>query len=127
MDCLAVHDIGKSINPMLVEGQIQGGAQFSLGMALMEDIEIDSNGIVKSTNFSKYHIINSTSMPDVKILTVEGNEPFGPYGAKSVGEMATVAPAPAILNAINHALDLNITSYPASPEVIIRELKKKNI
>ncbi|WP_312702325.1 molybdopterin cofactor-binding domain-containing protein [Sedimentibacter sp.] len=127
VDCLAVHDIGKSINPMLVEGQIQGGAQFSLGMALMEDIEIDSNGIVKSTNFSKYHIINSTSMPDVKILTVEGNEPFGPYGAKSVGEMATVAPAPAILNAINHALDLNITSYPASPEVIIRELKKKNI
>jgi len=44
-----------------------------------------------------------------------------------VGEMATVAPAPAILNAINYALDLNITSYPASPEVIIGELKKKNI
>lgn len=125
IDSLAVHDIGKSINPMLVEGQIQGGAQFSLGMALMEDIEIDKRGNVKSTNFSKYHIINSTSMPYVKTLTVEENEPYGPYGAKSVGEMATVAPAPAVVNAINYALDINITDYPASPELIISELEKK--
>lgn len=125
VDSLAVHDIGKSINPMLVEGQIQGGAQFSLGMALMEDIEIDKLGNVKSTNFSKYHMINSTSMPYVKTLTVEDNEPHGPYGAKSVGEMATVAPAPAVINAINFALDLNITKYPASPELIISELKNK--
>lgn len=127
IDSLAVHDVGKSINPMLVEGQIQGGAQFSLGMALMEDIEIDRYGNVKSTNFSKYHMINSTSMPYVKTLTVEDNEPHGPYGAKSVGEMATVAPAPAVVNAINFALDINITNYPASPEMIIRELKNKNI
>lgn len=112
---------------MLVEGQIQGGAQFSLGMALCEDIEIDKRGNVKSTNFSKYHIINSTSMPTVRTLTVEDDEPHGPYGAKSVGEMATVAPAPAIINAINFALDLNITTYPASPELIVSELQKKNI
>ena len=126
-DSLAVHDIGKSINPMLVEGQIQGGTQFALGMALMEDIEIDGRGNVKSTNFSKYHIINSTAMPYVKTLTIEDNEPHGPYGAKSVGEMASVAPAPAIINAINFALDINITTYPATPELIISELKKKNI
>ena len=127
LDFLAVHDIGKSINPMLVEGQIQGGAQFALGMALMEDIEIEKNGNVKSTNFSKYHIINSTSMPNVKVLTVEANEPYGPYGAKSVGEMATVAPAPAVINAINFALDTNITTYPASPELIVSEIRKKKI
>ncbi|WFA09083.1 xanthine dehydrogenase family protein molybdopterin-binding subunit [Tissierella sp. Yu-01] len=125
IDFLAVHDIGKSINPMLVEGQIQGGAQFSLGMALTEDIEIDKKGNVKSTNFSKYHILNSTSMPKVRTLTIEANEPFGPYGAKSVGEMATVAPAPAIINAINFALDSNIITYPATPELIINELNKK--
>jgi xanthine dehydrogenase molybdenum-binding subunit len=127
LDFLAVHDIGKSINPMLVEGQIQGGAQFALGMALMEDIEIEKDGNVKSTNFSKYHIINSTSMPNVKVLTVEANEPYGPYGAKSVGEMATVAPAPAVINAINFALDTNITTYPASPELIVSEIRKKKI
>lgn len=126
IDSLAVHDIGKSINPMLVEGQIQGGGQFSLGMALTENIEIDGKGNVKSTNFSKYHIINSTSMPNISVLTVEKDEPHGPYGAKSVGEMATVAPAPAVLNAINFALDTNIITYPATPEVIISELNKMN-
>lgn len=125
-DSLAVHDVGKSINPMLVEGQIQGGSQFSLGMALSEDIEIDHRGIVKSTNFSKYHIINSTSMPNIEVLTVEEDEPFGPYGAKSVGEMATVAPAPAIMNAINFALDTNITTFPAKPELIVSEIQKQN-
>lgn len=125
IDSLAIHDIGRSINPMLVEGQIQGGVQFSLGMALYEDIVIDEKGNVRSTNFSKYHIINSTSMPKVKVLTIEDNEPYGPYGAKSVGEMAAVAPAPAVLNAINFALDLNITTFPATPEVIIDSIKNK--
>lgn len=126
-DSLAVHDIGKSINPMLVEGQIQGGVQFSLGMALSENIEIDRKGYVKSTNFSKYHILNSTSMPKVRTLTIEDNEPYGPYGAKSVGEMASVAPAPAVMNAVNFAIDTNIITYPATPELIISELKKKGI
>jgi len=98
MDLLAVHDIGKSINPMLVEGQIQGGAQFSLGMALFEEIKIDEKGYVKSTNFSKYHMINAPQMPEVRVMTIEGDEPYGPYGAKSVGEMAAVTPGPAVIN-----------------------------
>ncbi|MBZ2175170.1 molybdopterin-dependent oxidoreductase [Schnuerera sp. xch1] len=127
IDCLAVHDIGRAINPMLVEGQIQGGAQFGLGMALYEQMKINKNGDVKSNSFSKYHIINSTSMPKVKIILIEDNEPYGPYGAKSVGEMATVAPAPAIINAINFALDTNITTFPATPEVIVNEILKKGI
>ncbi|WP_326910313.1 xanthine dehydrogenase family protein molybdopterin-binding subunit [Sedimentibacter sp. MB31-C6] len=124
IDLLAVHDIGKSINPLLVEGQIQGGAQFSLGMALLEEIKIDEKGYVKSTNFSKYHMINAPQMPEVRVMTIEGNEPFGPYGAKSVGEIAAVAPGPAVLNAINFALDTNITTYPATPEVIIRNVSR---
>jgi CO/xanthine dehydrogenase Mo-binding subunit len=65
-------------------------------------------------------------MPNISVLTVEKDEPHGPYGAKSVGEMATVAPAPAVLNAINFALDTNIITYPATPEVIISELNKMN-
>jgi len=125
-DLLAVHDIGKSINPMLVEGQIQGGAQFSLGMALFEEIKIDEKGYVKSTNFSKYHMINAPQMPEVRVMTIEGNEPYGPYGAKSVGEMAAVAPGPAVINAINFALDTNITTYPATPEVVMKAISNKN-
>ncbi len=123
MDLLAVHDIGRSINPQLVVGQIQGGAHMSLGMALLEEIEVDKNGYVKSTNFSKYHLLNAPQMPEVRVMTIEENEPFGPYGAKSVGELAAVAPAPAVLNAINFALGTNITSYPAIPEVVMKAIK----
>lgn len=126
-DLLAVHDIGKSINPQLVEGQIQGGAHMSLGMALLEEIEINEKGYVKSTNFSKYHLINAPQMPEVRVMTIEGNEPFGPYGAKSVGELAAVAPGIAVINAINFALDTNITTYPATPEVIIKNILKNKI
>jgi xanthine dehydrogenase molybdenum-binding subunit len=125
LDCLAVHDIGQSINPALVEGQIQGGAHMSLGMALFEKIEIDTKGYVKSTNFSKYHLMNAPVMPHVQVLTVEHGEPYGPYGAKSVGELAAVAPAPAVVNAINFALDTSITSYPVTPEVIISHIMKE--
>ncbi|MBP1925654.1 CO/xanthine dehydrogenase Mo-binding subunit [Sedimentibacter acidaminivorans] len=125
IDLLAVHDIGKSINPQIVEGQIQGGAHMSLGMALLEEIDIDKNGYVKSTNFSKYHLLNAPQMPEVRVMTIEENEPFGPYGAKSVGELAAVAPAPAVLNAINFALDTNITIYPATPEVVMNAISNK--
>ncbi len=124
-DILEVHDIGQSINPVLVEGQIQGGAQMSIGMALCEEIEINKNGRVKSENFSKYHIINAPDMPEIKMELVEKCEPTGPFGAKSVGELVAVAPAPAILNAINNALDTNITVYPATPERIIEAITNK--
>lgn len=124
IDLLAVHDIGKSVNPQIVEGQVQGGAQMSLGMALLEEIDIDKKGYVKSTNFSKYHIINAPQMPEVRVITVEENEPFGPYGAKSVGELASVAPGPAVIGAINFALDTNITTYPATPELIVKTINK---
>ena len=96
----------------------------SLGMALLEKIDIDKNGYVKSTNFSKYHIINSPQMPEVRVITIEDDEPFGPYGAKSVGELSAVAPGPAVINAINFALDTNITAYPATPELIVRAIIK---
>lgn len=126
LDLLAVHDIGKSINPLLVEGQIQGGAHMSIGMALMEEIEIDKKGYVKSTNFSKYHLFNAPQMPEVRVITIEENEPYGPYGAKSVGELAAVAPGPAVVNAVNFALGTNITTYPVTPEVIIKNILNLN-
>lgn len=119
---LCVHDIGKPINPKLVEGQIEGGAQFGIGMALSENIEIDNNGFVKNPTLSKYHVINVWDMPNVEVLLVETHDKTAPYGIKSVGEISAVAPAPAIVNAINHALNSNITDYPVTPEKIINIL-----
>lgn len=123
-DCLAVHDIGKAINPTLVEGQIAGGVQMSLGMALFEEYQLDAKGNLKGTNFSKYHIINAPDMPWVKTLLIEEYEPNGPYGGKSVGEIAAVAPAPAVVNAINAALGSQFSNYPVTPEKIVAFLSQ---
>ncbi|EFI42417.1 xanthine dehydrogenase family protein molybdopterin-binding subunit [Peptoniphilus sp. oral taxon 386] len=121
---LAVHDIGKPINPMLVEGQIHGGCQFVLGMAISEEVVIDKDGYVKNASLSKYHTLNAQDMPNVEVILVESDDETAPYGLKSVGELSAVAPAPAVLNAINHALGTNITNYPANPENIIKSIEK---
>jgi xanthine dehydrogenase molybdenum-binding subunit len=93
-------------------------------MALSEEVIYDERGNLKTDNFSKYHIINAPSMPEVKTLFIEKGDPVGPFGAKSIGELAAGAPAPALMNAINHALGTNLTSYPATPEKIIEALNK---
>lgn len=123
---VCVHDIGQAINPTLVEGQIEGGAEFGIGMALSEDIEIDDKGYVKNSTLSKYHVINVWDMPKVEVVLLETDDKSAPYGIKSVGEISAVASAPAIINAINYALDTNITNYPATPEKIIEALNEKN-
>lgn len=125
VDVLAVHDIGKAINPGFVEGQIQGAIQMGIGLALTEEIKVDAKGRITGDRFSKYHVINAPDMPDVKVLLIEKGEEYGPFGAKSVGEISTCAIAPAIVNAINHALDVHITSLPVTPEKIMGALQEK--
>lgn len=126
LDVLAVHDIGKAINPGFVEGQVQGAIQMGIGFALTEEITVDDRGRIGSNNFSKYHVVNAPDMPNVKVLLIEEGEEHGPFGAKSVGEICTVPIAPAIINAINHALDIKIHSLPATPEKILQALREKN-
>lgn len=128
-DFLAVHDIGQVMNRMLAEGQVAGGAQMSIGMALYEQIEIGADGSVKNQNFSKYHMINAPSMPKVWALFIEEHGDDGPYGGKSLGEIAAVAPAPAVVNAINHALGSSFSDFPVTPEKIIEfeELRRQKL
>jgi len=121
---VAAHDIGRSINPEFVKGQIYGGIQMNLGLALCEEMVLNQDGTVKNRNFSKYHVINAPSMPPVDIVLIEAGEPGGPYGAKSIGESCAVATAPAVINAINHALGTRISILPATPERIIAALSK---
>lgn len=119
---VAAHDIGKAINPEFVKGQIYGGIQMNLGYALCEEIVVNEDGRVKNKSFSKYHLINAPSMPPVEIVLIEAGEPGGPYGAKSIGESSSVATAPAVINAINHALGTRLSVLPATPERIIEAL-----
>lgn len=124
-DFLAVHDIGRAINRDFVEGQIHGGVQMSLGMALMEELTFNAQGLLQNKNFNKYHIFNAPEMPRVKVMLIEAGEEGGPFGAKSVGEVCAVAAAPAVINAINHALGTRISELPATPERILRALDEK--
>lgn len=116
---LAVHDIGQAINRSFVEGQIYGGVQMGLGMALTEELDFDSKGRPSARNFDKYHLVNAPDMPEIEIRLVEKGEEGGPYGAKSIGEIATVPVAPAVVNAVNRALGTELTHMPLTPARIV--------
>ncbi|MBB6218921.1 xanthine dehydrogenase molybdenum-binding subunit [Anaerosolibacter carboniphilus] len=125
VEALAVYDIGKAINRGFVEGQIRGAIQMGIGLALSEEIHVDGKGRITGDSLSKYHMINAPDMPDVDILLVEEGEELGPFGAKSIGEISTVPITPAVINAINHALDTRITSLPATPEKVLAAIMGK--
>jgi len=107
----AAHDVGRSINPTLIEGQIEGGAAQGLGMALMEEW-IPGRG----ENLHDYLIPTFGDMPPVESILIESASPEGPFGAKGVGEQALIPTAPAILNALYDAAGVRIYKLPATPD-----------
>ncbi len=115
---LAVHDVGQAINDSFVRGQIYGGIQMGIGMALSEELTFDKDGMPKVRNFDKYHLINAPDMPDAEIILIEDMEPGGPFGAKSIGEISTVPVAAAVVNAVNRALGTSLTDLPLTPAKI---------
>lgn len=121
-DYLAVHDIGKAINPGMVEGQIQGGVQMGIGYALYEEVKVGSDGRILNSSFKDYHVINAPDMPTVNILLIEQGGDEGPYGAKSVGEIAFVPVAAAVINAVNNCLGTALSDMPLTPEKILATL-----
>ncbi|MDR1574699.1 MAG: molybdopterin-dependent oxidoreductase [Treponema sp.] len=116
---LAAHDIGQAIGRNFVEGQIYGGVQMGIGMALTEELAFDRRGNPAARNFDKYHLVNAPDMPAVDILLIEKGEEGGPFGAKSIGEIAAVPAAPAVVNAVNRALDTAMTGLPLTPARIV--------
>lgn len=113
-------DVGTPINPLTVEGQIEGGAAQGVGYTLTEQIEI-SNIAKKplSSDLLHYKIPLSSDLPRIHALIAEGYEPVGPCGAKSVGELSTVPIAPAIVNAVSRASGREVSSIPLCEEFLI--------
>jgi len=107
---VAAHDVGHAINPMLVEGQVQGGIAQGLGMALMEEYLPG-----RTENLHDYLIPTMGDMPPVETLIIEAPDAHGPYGAKGLGEHVLIPTAPAILNAIHNACGVRIRHLPATP------------
>lgn len=109
----AAHDVGRAINPTLVEGQIEGGAAQGLGMALMEEFFPG-----KGENLHDYLIPTIGDMPPVESILIESPSAAGPFGAKGVGEQALIPTAPAILNALYDAVGVRIRKLPATPDKV---------
>jgi len=121
-DFLAVGDVGQAINRGMVHAQFQGAVQMGIGYALYEHVDVDEAGRSGVDGFKNYHIVNAPDMPDIKVLLIEHSGDDGPFGAKSVGEIATVPTAPAVINAVNHALGTSLSDLPATPEKILAAL-----
>lgn len=115
----AAHDVGRTINPLLATGQIEGGIAQGLGLALMEEYLPG-----RTENLHDYLIPTTGDMPDIESLLIEVPDPHGPYGAKGLGEHVLIPTAPAILNAIRHATGAEITRLPALPHRILDAIQK---
>jgi nicotinate dehydrogenase medium molybdopterin subunit len=122
---VASHDCGTPINPMLVEGQVEGGISMGVGFALQEEMLFDSQGRLVNPNLTNYIMPTSLDMPRVEVDIVDNYDPTGPFGAKGVGEPTCVATAAAILNAIHDAVGVRITSLPATAEKVHAAIKAK--
>ncbi len=117
-------DVGTVINRLNCEGQMEGGTVQNLGYALSEEVTVQ-DGVMTSTTFGEYLIPTAMDVPDIETVILESATGAGPYGAKGVGEPSCNGIAPAVLNAIRDAVGERVTSLPASPERVLRALKKR--
>ncbi len=116
---VAAHDVGRAINPLLVEGQVEGGIAQGLGMALIEEYVPG-----RSENLHDYLIPTIGDIPAVETIIIEEPDAHGPYGAKGLGEHALVPTAPAIAGAIRHATGVTPTRLPITPARLRALLRK---
>jgi 4-hydroxybenzoyl-CoA reductase alpha subunit len=121
------HDIGKSINPMLVMGQVEGSVYMGLGEVLMEEMVYRSNRNVvhKFPSMLEYKSPTTMEMCDVKTYLIEDADPNGPFGAKEVGQGPLLPVPPAVANAVYDAVGVRIDEVPITPEKVLKALKEK--
>jgi len=118
----SAHDVGRAMNPTLLEGQIEGAIHQGLGYALSEDMRIE-DGKTLVTDFRDYFLRRAPDMPQIEPILVESNDPYGAYGLKGVGEPAMVPVAPAVANAIYNAVGVRITELPMTRERVLKAME----
>ena len=121
------HDIGKSINPMLVMGQVEGSVYMGLGEILMEEMAYRANRNVvhKFPSMLEYKSPTTMEMCDVKTYLIEDPDPNGPFGAKEVGQGPLLPVPPAVANAVYNAVGVRIDEVPITPEKVLKALREK--
>jgi xanthine dehydrogenase molybdenum-binding subunit len=118
-EIVAIHDVGRAVNPAAVEGQIEGGVSMGIGYALQESFQLRDDGRWIDS-LSEYLVPTALDMPPITPVVLEHPEPSGPYGARGVGEMGVPPVAPAIANAVAAATGVRITRLPIQPECLCR-------
>ncbi|MGH9114623.1 MAG: xanthine dehydrogenase subunit D [Acidimicrobiales bacterium] len=120
VELATAQDVGKAINPLAVEGQIEGGSAQGLGLALLEEVQV-VDGRIRNPSFTDYLIPTILDMPPVRIDLLELPHPDSPYGLNGVGEPPTLSSTPAIMNAVRAATGLELVRVPLRPDDIIAE------
>jgi len=118
----AVHDIGRVINRLGVEGQIHGGVAMGLGYCLSEELKVEE-GRVLNPSFRDYRLMTATEMPEIEMHFIETKDPEGPFGAKGIGEAPAICIAPALVNAVEHATGIRFHKLPLTPEKVLERLR----
>jgi CO/xanthine dehydrogenase Mo-binding subunit len=124
LDYVAAHDVGRAINPLLLEGQVYGGVMMGIGYALTEQV-IHEKGENMNPNFRDYKILTAKDAVSIKAPVIETHDTDGPYGAKGIGEPGCVPTAPAIANAVYDAVGVRLKDLPMTPEKVLLALKAK--
>jgi len=119
------HDVGRVINRLGIEGQIEGGVVMGQGYALTENLIVE-NGIVRNPNFRDYKLVTAPEIPEIDISFIETMDGEGPQGAKGVGEAPAICVAAAVANAIYNATGVRITALPFTPENVYRALRSNS-
>jgi CO/xanthine dehydrogenase Mo-binding subunit len=121
---VAAHDCGRALNPLTVEGQVEGSVYMGLGQAVQEEMSW-SDGRLMNPSLLEYRIPTTLETPQIDCILVESNDPEGPFGAKEAGEGSLAATIPALANAIYDAVGVRINSTPITPEKILAALREK--
>ncbi len=122
----AATDVGKAINPMTCEQQIEGGVIMGLSNGLFEDFSI-RDGRIENGSFADYKVATIQDLPEITPIIVESVHDEAPFGAKGIGEPAAAATPPAIGNALYDAVGIRIADLPITPEKVLRALAEKNL
>jgi CO/xanthine dehydrogenase Mo-binding subunit len=125
-DFVAVQEVGRVIHPVLAAGQIEGGVAQGLGWALYENT-VWQNGRMANGQMTNYIIPTSADIPPIRVHFFENPYPGGPAGAKGIGELPMDGPAPAILNAVEHATGISFDHVPLTPEAIMDALEREPV
>ncbi|HEY0831622.1 MAG TPA: xanthine dehydrogenase subunit D [Candidatus Dormibacteraeota bacterium] len=117
VELATAQDVGKAINPLAVQGQLEGGAAQGLGLAVMEEIQV-KDGVIRNASFTDYLLPTILDMPPVRMDILELGDPNSPYGLKGVGEPPTISSGPAIVAAIRAATGREVNRVPVRPHDI---------